>query len=244
MARKALAEAASEASKSQGLDDHDFELLDAVRDLDLALERDLSRYTNSSSEHALERDALQKSGERLRAAIDRLSSVQDDPGTLGKLIGQGAVNTVVEETSNLTRSAQEFLEGLEADKEKERGLFSSAVLHVQTALQAIKHISSQYEFGTDLYRTYLNLLPIQVSTSFVVALPSYRDPGLQKEGNSAYERIQTAYRQLYAGVTLVPVSSDTFIKELGSVHCLSKILPDEIDFLTSDRNRAQLESHP
>jgi len=106
------------------------------------------------------------------------------------------------------------------------------------ATDKLDQLSKGFRYGTDLYRTYLNMLQVRTVDSVVLVIPTYRDAALKEVGDIAARRIQSVFQQLYSAVRVVSSPSDTFIKELGSIHCLTKVLPDGVEFLRASWNQA------
>jgi agmatine/peptidylarginine deiminase len=142
--------------------------------------------------------------------------------------------------AELERAAAAFKGQVQGDNEKDGDLASVSVLRVLLALQDLQKVQKQYRYGTDLYRTHLNMLQVRTAGSMVLAIPTYRDPDIRQEEESATGRIKAAFSQLYGRVDVVAAPSDAFIKELGSVHCLTKVVPEGIEFMKSDWNRANM----
>jgi agmatine/peptidylarginine deiminase len=86
---------------------------------------------------------------------------------------------------------------------------------------------SQIPNSLDIYRTFLNALQVKTSRTNLLFVPSYSN--LNAIEKRAQHILQRAYTSAYGNVTIIPINTDYFIKESGSIHCLTQTLPVELD---------------
>lgn len=95
-----------------------------------------------------------------------------------------------------------------------------------------KTLEQRLPYSLDLYRTFLNALQVRTGRSNLLFVPSYSN--LDALERRAQNILRLVYTRAYGAVTIVPVNSDYFIREAGSIHCLAQSLPAEVDVF-SDR---------
>ncbi len=233
-----------EASEKHPADEHDLEFLNALNSTETELGKIIIRYSSLSAEYGRERDHVTAVAGRLQSALKQLLTSARETVKNKQSLNAADLQPVATASAELAQICDEFMKYVQGDREKDASLAEAGLRRAVKAAIQMQKMQSQYQYGTDLYRTYLNLLPVRTPNSFVLVVPSYRDPALQGDGESATKRIVAVYRQLYGAVELVPAPSDAFIKEAGSIHCLTKVVPEGVDFLTSERNRALTENRP
>ena len=218
-----------EATAGHPADSHDIESIADIRQSSLDAARDASQYSALSTEYAAERDKVRAAANAVAGSVQRLAEqvkkADDDAPLDSKLLDAVSVSA-----NDMLRAAHQFHDAMDGDEAKdasrEKGSRHTEAHAKEQFMAVLKH----YQYGTDLYRTYVNLLPVRTGSGFVLAFPSYRDASLKNIGDSALRRVQSAFTQLYGPVSVVSAPSDVFIEQLGSVHCLTKVLPEGTQF--------------
>lgn len=86
---------------------------------------------------------------------------------------------------------------------------------------------SQIPNSLDIYRTFLNALHVKTSRTNLLFVPSYSNlNAIEKRAQGILRRV---YTSAYGNVTIIPINTDYFIKQSGSIHCLTQTLPVELD---------------
>ena len=98
--------------------------------------------------------------------------------------------------------------------------------------EQIKILERQLPTSYDIYRTFLNALQVKTDRANILLIPSYSNlDAMEKRAQNIFRRV---YTRAYGNVTIIPIPSDYFIQESGSIHCLTQTLPAEVDVF-SDR---------
>lgn len=97
--------------------------------------------------------------------------------------------------------------------------------------------------GSDLYRTFLNALQVRTNQTNLLLLPVYK--GVDELEQRVQNTLRRVYTQAYGSVTIIPVDSDYFIQLSGSIHCLTQMIPAEVEVFPDDWNyRSRLAAIP
>jgi hypothetical protein len=95
-----------------------------------------------------------------------------------------------------------------------------------------KILEQQLPYSTDIYRTFLNALQVKTNKANLLLVPSYSKlDATEKRAQAIFRRV---YTRVYGNVNIIPIDSDYFIQQSGSIHCLAQTLPAEVDVF-SDR---------
>lgn len=98
---------------------------------------------------------------------------------------------------------------------------------IKSRLEQRRILWSQIPNSLDIYRTFLNALHVKTSRANVLFVPSYSNlSAIEKRAQNILRR---AYTSAYGNVTIIPINTDYFIKQSGSIHCLTQTLPVELD---------------
>ena len=234
---KALSELEREAAEGHQADEHDDEVIEALKTSVSETSKAISHYSSVSGEYEREAKALQALAVPVLSAMDRLHQAvlkAADERPLDAADLRPALARVTE----LERAVAAFQKQVQGDHDKDSDLKSASEIRLLLAYNHVKEVERLYRYGTDLYRTHLNMLQVRTADHTVLAIPTYRDRSVQQEEEAATSRIRRVFSLLYSNIQVVPAPSDAFIKELGSVHCLTRVLPIDLDFVKSDWNRA------
>ena len=234
---ESLTEIEKEAAADHPVDEHDDEVLQAIKMGAKEMSSVITRYSAlSGDEYEHESEAISKVAGSVIDAMDHLHAllvkdIDEHP------LSPSEVGTALAGLAQLENTAEAFAEKVTADNEKDENLKSMSIVRLRTSSEELRKVEKLYRYGTDLYRTHLNMLQVRTPGLMVLAVPTYRDPAIHPEEEIATSRIKAVFSQLYGRVEVVPVPSDAFIRELGSVHCLTKVLPEGVEFVKSDWNR-------
>ena len=82
------------------------------------------------------------------------------------------------------------------------------------------------------YHTYLNALHLKGDGREKVLVPGYRNyKKLEPE-------VRTQFQQAYPKAEIVFIPSDTLIRQLGAVHCMTCVLPDPAPAARTEKGAA------
>lgn len=238
---RALSELAKEAAQKHPVDDHDLELLAVLTKSGSGASKALARYSSLTGEYELENKTLKADSDKLTAALTRLHAQAESAVDREEPLDTAAIAPASDATKALIHTALDFASHVQGDNDKDVSLAAASGRRMAEAIAKLQQVLKGSRYGSDLYRTFLNLLQVRTPGAVVLILPTYRDGALKPSGDVAERRIQSVFQQLYGNVVVVPAPSDTFIQELGSIHCLTKVLPEDVEFLKSSRNRLTAE---
>jgi hypothetical protein len=197
-----------------------------------------TRYAGLSQEYQKDSVRLQQSQMLVQHAVSRL---QVEARNADAPLQEAALDDLQNSLTAFLRACDEFSAGIKKNEKNDTVLYQLATAYEKASEMNLAAIQENYPYGTDLYRTFLNLLQVRTSTDMTVVIPHFRNPGVEKDEAEAVEQIRKTFAVLYPNVTVIPAPSDGFIKQLGSVHCITKTLPLGIEVLDNRWNRAEAE---
>lgn len=226
----ALRELSAEAAGGHEVDEHDAETLLGIQKESTALSAVAGQYAGLTDEHEETADLLQASVKALDSLLTPLAkSAEDD-----KPFDAAQLRAAQAAEESVLKLAAGFVEQTKNDKAKDQFLLLIDAAKLSEIKTKLENQQQLYPYGTDLYLTYLNLLQVKTTQGMAVVVPSYREYAPESETNAAISRIRSVFEQLYGKVKMISVPSDASIRESGSIHCLTKVLPAGLEVAPSN----------
>lgn len=158
---------------------------------------------------------------------------------IGRKLGSNDRRVLALYLSRPANALQAIISGLQtyrAEIKRTYDQHTSALARIDEAGQRgseqKKILEQQLPKSPDIYRTFLNALQVKTNRANLLLVPSYSNlDAMEKRAQNILRRV---YKRVYGNVTIIPINSDSVIKQSGSIHCLTQTLPAEIDVF-SDR---------
>ena len=213
---------------STPLDADDYNLLQAIRE---ELQRALQLFDVLARERATMTQALATLKASYSNVIRTLLSAEAaelDPNAPSPL---PAVRSAFQSLTDIQDHLSEAISSLQIEERRLGDIQSSNHKELETAKREFAVLASQYPYGSDIYVTHLNLLQVQLADKTLVILPHYSVLASDGVEEDVTKLMKSVFRQ--AGITAIFLSaeSDRFIEQLGSIHCLTKILPRDVQLI-------------
>lgn len=212
-------------SQQGELDGDDYNSVQSIRNAVSGISETAGALAPDAPHHSDLFQALSKIADPL---IRRIEEIEATEHTKQKPALGAALESLRGPIQNVQTAANDLTAALADERAKWTSILTDSKRELETAVSQLEELRKSYG-SADVYRTYLNLLQVKRGDKTIVLVPSYSGGDVRTMEQEAYSLLEGILRKATgSSYSLLKVPSDRFIEMFGSVHCLTKVIPESV----------------